>query len=70
MANVTPAGFIDPSPPEEKGLYAVADVQPGEYIMVCFLPQGAISMEALESTSEEAPPHFVLGMKQEFTVEA
>jgi hypothetical protein len=66
---VTFAGASGPGAPDEEGTYVVADLQAGEYAMVCFLPQGAISMEALESTGEDAPPHFALGMKQEFTVE-
>jgi hypothetical protein len=63
-------GGSGPGEPGQEGLYLATDLRPGEYIMVCFLPQGAISMEALESTSEDAPPHVALGMKQEFTVEA
>jgi hypothetical protein len=55
--------------PDEKGIYAVADLQPGQYAMVCFIPQGTLTEEALEAETE-APPHFTLGMKQEFTVEA
>ena len=41
----------------------VADLAPGEYVAVCFIPVG--TMPDHEGTG---PPHFVEGMKQEFTV--
>jgi len=53
--------------PGEKGIYLVSDLQPGQYAMVCFVPQGTVTEEPSE---EGGPPHFTLGMKQEFTVEA
>ena len=57
-------------------------VQEGDYIAICFIPQGTTEMpdfaaatEATEaspvaSAAPAGPPHFVLGMKQEFTVTA
>lgn len=39
---------------------ALADLTPGDYAMVCFIPVGS---------GEEGPPHFTEGMIQEFTVE-
>lgn len=46
--------------------YAVSDIPKGEYIAVCFIPQGATSEES--EPSPDAKPHFQLGMKQEITV--
>jgi hypothetical protein len=47
------------------------DLEPGRYVIVCFLPVGATpdNMEALESGELEGPPHFTQGMVEEFTVE-
>lgn len=63
LALVTPvgAGFAMPG---DKGV-AFTDLEAGEYAMVCFIPQGIVSPES-EPTG---PPHFVLGMVSEFTVE-
>jgi hypothetical protein len=41
---------------------ALAELTPGDYAMICFIPVG--SPEA-----EDGPPHFTEGMIQEFTVE-
>jgi hypothetical protein len=38
----------------------LADLDAGEYLMICFLPVGG---------GEDGAPHFTEGMKQEFTVE-
>jgi hypothetical protein len=44
--------------------YFAADLAAGDYMAICFIPQGTKSM-----TDEiDAPPHFVLGMKHEVTV--
>jgi hypothetical protein len=55
------ADTIDPG----KASYGVADLKPGEYIAVCFLPKGTTSAEK----EGKGPPHFALGMKKEFKVE-
>jgi hypothetical protein len=47
------------APPGESGA-SLATLEPGDYVMVCFIPVGG---------AEEGPPHFTQGMKQEFTVE-
>ena len=47
------------APPGETAT-ALAELTPGQYAMVCFIPVGG---------GEEGPPHFTEGMKQEFTVE-
>lgn len=44
--------------------YAVADLQPGRYAMVCFVPEGTTDRET-EGTGQ---PHFMKGMVYEFTV--
>jgi hypothetical protein len=36
------------------------ELEPGEYVMVCFVSVGG---------AEDGPPHFTQGMKYEFTVE-
>jgi len=47
------------APPGGSGS-ALATLEPGDYMMVCFIPVGG---------GEDGPPHFTQGMKQEFTVE-
>jgi hypothetical protein len=47
------------APPGGEGA-ALADLEPGEYAMICFIPVGG---------AEDGPPHFTQGMIQEFTVE-
>jgi hypothetical protein len=41
---------------------ALAELDPGEYAMICFIPVGS-------PNAEDGPPHFTEGMIQEFTVE-
>jgi hypothetical protein len=58
--------------PREEGLYDVADLDAGQYAMVCFVPVGS-TPEAAKAAEEanrevEGPPHFTRGMKIEFTV--
>jgi hypothetical protein len=68
---VTFAGYADAHPNEEGG-HALADLKPGEYSMVCFIPVGSTpeaEKAAQESGKEiDGPPHFTRGMKTEFTV--
>ena len=57
-------------------------VDEGEYLAICFIPQGTTEMPdfsaeappssdpAAASAAPQGPPHFLLGMKQEFTVAA
>ena len=48
--------------------------EPGDYLMVCFLPAGTTSLPSIDPNASEPPalgtgaPHFTLGMLQEFTV--
>lgn len=53
------------APPGEDD-YGVVDLAKGEYVAVCFIPEGLTSEEA--EPSPDAKPHFLLGMKQEITV--
>jgi hypothetical protein len=39
--------------------YVTLDLQPGTYFLLCFLPQGG---------AEDAPPHFIAGMKHTIEV--
>lgn len=52
------------TPPDESA-YLFADLEPGSYVAVCFLPKGFTNPEG---PPPEGPPHFMLGMSQEFTV--
>jgi hypothetical protein len=51
----------------------VAD-QPGEYLAVCFIPQGTTELPSIDPNASAPPslgtgaPHFTLGMLQEFTI--
>lgn len=58
--------------PGEQG-YAVADLDPGRYALVCFIPVGTTSLDGAPGPdgegAVEAPPHFTEGMATEFLVE-
>lgn len=56
---VTPVGGIPPIEPGTEET-ALLDLEAGEYMAICFLPVGG---------GEDGPPHFLEGMKTEFTVE-
>ncbi|MGI8592805.1 MAG: hypothetical protein ACR2ML_00255 [Solirubrobacteraceae bacterium] len=43
--------------------YVNADLTPGDYLMVCFIPQGS-----LPGKEGKGKPHFALGMREEFRV--
>jgi uncharacterized cupredoxin-like copper-binding protein len=53
--------------------YAVVDLEPGEYLAICFIPVGLTpeAAQAAEAGGPEpsGPPHFTEGMQAEFTVE-
>lgn len=46
----------------------VADLEPGDYVALCFVPDGSMMPEGGEMTEGTGPPHFVEGMMHEFTV--
>src|SRR5688500_18802284 len=50
--------------PGEEGVYSVADLTPGDYLAICFIPVGTVDAE----TRVDGPPHFTQGMKTEFRV--
>ena len=58
------------APPGESSV-TFAELEPGRYGMICFIPVGTTSFEDLpEEDSEDAgPPHFTQGMIAEFEVE-
>lgn len=79
-AKLTPAGGGFAAPGTVGG--TVVDLTPGDYIGVCFIPEGT-TQEAMDQmaaagsapagsgptdTAPEGPPHFALGMHVEFTV--
>jgi hypothetical protein len=68
------------APPGERDVTFLEIADPGRYAAVCFITQGTTSLEQLEEepppgespapdASPPGPPHFTLGMSQEFTVE-
>jgi hypothetical protein len=48
--------------------------EPGEYLAICFIPQGTTELPSIDPNSSEPPdlgtgaPHFTLGMQTEFTI--
>ena len=42
--------------------YVVADLEPGNYVVLCFLPVG---MKAMDGPPPDGPPHFMEGMVAE-----
>jgi hypothetical protein len=68
LSKVTPVGTAFTFPGEQ-GFTAV-DLEPGEYVAVCFLPQGATpdNLPLLESGELTGTPHAILGMVAPFTV--
>lgn len=55
VANFAPPGGAD---------YGVAELTPGQYVMVCFVSVGSTP----DNEEADGPPHFTQGMKAEFTV--
>jgi len=64
MTKATPLSFTFAA--QGKTAYSVVDVPAGDYVAVCFIPQGTISEET--TPAADAKPHFTLGMKKEITV--
>jgi hypothetical protein len=63
MTNVefVAAAFAEPGGSD----YALAEVEPGDYFVACFIPVGSTE----ENPEGSGPPHFMEGMVAEFTVE-
>ena len=68
MAVVTPAGFV--FAPPGMGSYITAELEPGRYVALCFVPVGATpeAMAAGDALADAAP-HFTHGMVTEFQVD-
>jgi uncharacterized cupredoxin-like copper-binding protein len=64
MNNVTPVGSPAFAAPGDSG-YLVVDLEPGDYVGLCFIPVGMTSEDA---PPPEGPPHAMQGMVAEFTV--
>lgn len=73
MALVQDVGFAFAEP----GATAAETVtvgEPGDYLMVCFIPAGTTSLPSIDPNASAPPslgtgaPHFTLGMRKEFTV--
>lgn len=62
MTKVTAVGHVF-APPKGGGATYV-DLEAGDYLAICFIPQGA----GAEGEEPMGPPHFVLGMQQPFSV--
>ncbi|HMG41931.1 MAG TPA: hypothetical protein VK611_11410 [Acidimicrobiales bacterium] len=65
MSLVTPVGAPATPAPGTDG-YSVAELEPGDYIAVCFIPMGTTSFDT--PPAADAPPHFTQGMVTEFSV--
>lgn len=61
-ASIVGMGFLPQGAPG----YVLADLTPGEYVSICFIPVGTIDPSA--EPAGEAPPHFTQGMIHPFTV--
>jgi hypothetical protein len=66
-AKVDMLGGVGPTE-QKKSDYKVVDLTPGDYVALCFLPVGSTSMDAMQKLGDDAQPHFMKGMKMEFTV--
>jgi hypothetical protein len=64
MAKMTMLGSPAFAPPGSSD-YKVVDLEPGDYIAVCFIPMG---MTSVDGPPPDGPPHFTQGMVAEFTV--
>jgi len=64
QGSLTMVGLAGPVPPGESA-YAVTDLEAGDYIAVCFIPVGTVS---LDGPPPEGPPHVMQGMQHQFTV--
>ncbi len=65
MEKTTFIGVAEPVAGGE-GSYLVADLEPGDYVALCFLPTGTTTFE--EGPSGDGPPHFTHGMVAEVSV--
>ena len=45
----------------------ISDFGPGDYAALCFIPSGTMMHDG-EEMPGDGPPHFIQGMKTEFTV--
>lgn len=64
VASVSGAAFV-PSTGSQGVL--IANLTPGDYVAVCFIPDGTRLVDG-EFVEGEGQPHFMLGMRSEFTV--
>lgn len=55
--------------PTGKDDYLVLDLEPGDYVAVCFVPQGSTYVSEENETIGTGPPHALSGMVNTFTVE-
>jgi uncharacterized cupredoxin-like copper-binding protein len=61
--------------PGQTATTTLTATEPGEYLMVCFIPQGTTTMPSIDPAASgppeglgDGPPHFTLGMLREFTI--
>jgi hypothetical protein len=60
-----PAAFLEPG---HEG-FAVAELEPGEYALICFVPVGTTNLFEIDHDQSDGPSHAAEGMVHEFTVE-
>ncbi|MEA2972775.1 MAG: hypothetical protein QOG82_1233 [Actinomycetota bacterium] len=65
MTKATPQSFTFAAQGDTE--YSVVDLAAGDYVAVCFIPQGLTSEDG-PPPADDAKPHFALGMKKEITV--
>lgn len=63
QAKVTTVGSVYTDPGTQD--YAVVDLEPGDYVMLCFVPMGMTSEDEMPP---DAAPHYTEGMLAEFSV--
>ena len=66
MAKVTPMGGAF-APVNGSSALLVADLEPGDYVALCFVPVGSMMTDD-GPVEGDGPPHLAHGMQQEFTV--
>jgi hypothetical protein len=68
MSKVTTTGATFAGPGETG--FAVIDLEPGRYVVICYLPTGATAENwaRIQSGEHQGAPHFTAGMVHELTV--
>ena len=75
FSKVTMVGVVM-AEPGQTATEMVTATDPGEYLMICFIPQGTTTLPSQAPDASgppeglgDGPPHFTLGMMREFSIE-